>query len=182
MLYTCKPFSIEKELGKVYNAHCAMVPNEDDWILIMDTDTMLIEPSVTYPVIFKAIEAHPDTTIFGAMTNRVGIPSQRVFADQDPNPDIIDHYKMTLALAERYRNGECKQVRFVGGFFLLFRKRYWMRHKFQAEIRTDKKRLFDYAFCEPAMRSAAKIRVILGAYVFHYYRMHKDYRDKSHLL
>ncbi len=177
MIYKFKPFSTSKKLGQEYNAHCALVPNDDDWIAIMDYDCMMLTPS-TWAIIEKAVLKYPDTTIFGAVTNRVGLSYQRagLFTEQR----IIEHHTHAEKLAADYPNGECKDARFVAGFFLMFKKSYWAKHPFAETIMDHRGNLFDYTFCRPAMKTG-KIRVILGAYFLHYYRMHKDSTDQSHL-
>jgi GT2 family glycosyltransferase len=182
MIYKFKPFSSTKEIGKEYNAHCELVPNDDDWILIMDTDTMMLAPELIFPIIEKAIERYPDTTLFGAKTNRVGLSFLRHYSSRvDDDPNILNHYQHTIARAHTYMNGECEDIRYLAGFFMLFRKAYWKQNPFQETMFSPNGNLFDFNFCRPAMKAKQKIRVILGAYILHYYRMHKQYRDKSHL-
>jgi len=69
MIYRFQPFSTTKDLGIEYNAHCSLVPNPEDWIMITDYDAMILSP-LTYKVIDKAIENNPDALIFGAMPLR----------------------------------------------------------------------------------------------------------------
>src|SRR5687768_4197419 len=57
MLYKFQPFSTTKDLGKEYNSHCQLVPNSDDWILILDYDCMIL-CGETYQVIENAIHAY----------------------------------------------------------------------------------------------------------------------------
>lgn len=177
MIYKFKPFSTTKELGKEYNAHCALVPYDDDWIAIMDYDTMFLDP-LTWHVIERAIIKHPDTTIFGGVTNRVGYSFQRagLFTEER----MIPHYQKAHELAIKYLNGECKDVSSVAGFFLMFRKSYWNQNPFVERIMDNRGNLFDSLFCQKA-RKIGKIRIILGAYLLHFYRLNKDYRDNSHL-
>lgn len=180
MIYTFKPFSTTKDIGQAYNGHCELVPHDDDWILIMDTDTMMISPELAYPIIEKAIARYPDTWIFGAMTNRVSYSRQRVKVEIDTDPNTLNHYHRTKVLAETFSDGECRDAPTVAGFFLLFRKAYWKVNKFQDKIFDKDGKLFDYNFCRTA-QSARRVRIILGVYIFHFYRLHKSFMDKTHL-
>lgn len=177
MIYKFQPFSTTKDLGKEYNAHCSIVPNDDDWILILDYDTCIINP-VTYQVVENAIARYPDTQIFGAMTNRVGYDRQRLQLEMDDNFDMLYHYNKAAERAVRFPD-ECFNVRGLAGFFMLFRKRYWNRHPFQEDIVNHDGTTFDYHF----ERHADIKRVIKGAYVFHGYRIWRgnNYMGTNHL-
>lgn len=177
MIYKFQPFSVTKELGKEYNAHCAIVPKDDDWILILDYDCCIINP-VVYTVINTAIATYPDTEIFGAMTNRVNYARQRISPFMGDNFDMKYHFNKAAEVAAQYPK-ECDDTPTVAGFFLLFRKAYWNKCKFQDKIINSDLTLFDYHFCQ----KARKIRIIKGAYVFHGYRIwKKDWRGQDHLM
>lgn len=180
MLYKFQPFSTTKELGKEYNAHCALVPNADDWIMILDYDAMVLVPD-TYKVIEAAIARHPDTVIFGAMCNRISYPYQRISKEPSENDSVISHMSIARELAIKYADGECRDARTVAGFCMIFRKSYWEQSPFQSRIFDENGNIFDYNFCRLAMKSGWPIRVIKGAYLWHTYRLGKDYKDKSHL-
>lgn len=180
MIYKFQPFSTTKNLGEEYNQHCKLVPRDDDWILILDYDAMILTPK-TYQVIEKAIQNKPDTEIFGAMTNRVGYSFQRIHDKLDDDSDIRNHIKIAEQMAVRFPAGECKDVKSVAGFFMLFRKSYWKKHPFQEKIIDNLGHFFDYNFCRPAHKAGLPIRVIRGAYVWHSYRLMKDPRNKEHL-
>lgn len=175
MIWMFRPFSISKRLGDVYNAHCALVPNNNDWILIMDHDACTLVPE-TMKVVEAAIEKYPDTQIFGAMTNRVGYPHQCYNKKISENYDIKHHYQIAKDLAEQYKDGECFDTKTVAGFFLLFRKSFWVTYKFQSRI-FEQGICFDHAFC----RNARRVRVIKGAYILHGYRLNGNIHDLSHL-
>lgn len=160
-----------------------MVPNPKDWILIFDYDTMVLTPN-TYSVIENAIARYPDTAIFGARTNRIAYSHQRITPEMDADPNILNHIAVAKSLAESYKDGECidAQPRTIAGFFMLFRKSYWEYSRFQPFIRDERGALFDHNFCVYAKLEGLPIRIILGAYLWHTYRIDKpDYRDASHL-
>jgi GT2 family glycosyltransferase len=183
MIHYFSPFSTTKEIGRVYNAHCAMVPKAEDWICIMDYDAMILCPE-TFKVIEAAIARYPDTALFGAMCNRIAYMQQRIKDEMDPNPNINDHISQAKWRAARYADGECTDAnpRTLAGFFLLFRKSYWEYSRFQPFIQDERGVLFDHNFCLHAKREGLPMRIILGAYLFHAYRIDKpDHRDASHL-
>ena len=182
MIYKFQPFAIDKsKFGDEINAHCAIVPSDDDWILILDYDCQIASP-LAYQVIERAIERYPDTAVFGAMTNRVAHSFQMLQKDPDPNTCIKKHYEKANELAIKYFEGECKDVHTVAGFFLLFKKSYWKQVKFQGPIMDKTGNLFDFRFVQPAFDRRMKIRIIQGVYCMHGYRiLQDDWRRKDHL-
>lgn len=181
IIYRFQPFACDKELGREYNGHCSLVPNDDNWIMILDWDCYILDIS-SYHVIDKAIEKYPETEIFGAYTNRVGYnwqlgPDNNKIYEQSLNYDMAFHKKLAKAYASKRADGSCLPIPTVAGFFMLFRKKYWKQNPFQEKIMTDRGRTFDKQFC----KGATDMKVIQGLYVFHQYRMDKDILDRSHL-
>lgn len=180
MLYFFKPFSTKKEIGIAYNSHCHLVPFPEDWILIQDYDAMIL-CSETFKVIESAIARYPDTAIFGALCNRVGYSHQRINPGMDENFDIAHHTRIAIDLAEKHKDGEALTTNALAGFFMLFRKSYWLESPFQDEIYDDKGNLFDWAFTRHALKNKLPMRIIRGAYLFHSYRLLKNFKDTTHL-
>jgi GT2 family glycosyltransferase len=181
MIYKFQPFATDKLIGREYNGHCSLVPNDDDWILILDYDCQVLCPEA-YQVIENAIKRYPDTAIFGALCNRVAYSHQRITSLPDEDDRMRGHIETAIDFAERYRSGEAVPARTVAGFFMLFRKSYWKQTPFQERIYDDKGNLFDYNFCRHAMKNKLPIRVIRGVYCWHSYRLLKEsFKDTSHL-
>lgn len=181
MIYKFQPFATDKLIGREYNAHCSLVPNDDDFILILDYDCQILCHQ-TYQVIENAIKRYPDTAIFGALCNRVAYSHQRITASPDPNDRMKDHIRTAIEFAEQFPGGESVPARTVAGFFMLFRKSYWKESPFQEKIYDKTGNLFDYTFCRHAMKNKLPIRVIRGVYVWHSYRLLADsYKNTSHL-
>ena len=178
MIYHIRPFATDKtKFGEVYNAHVAMIPNEEDWVLLMDWDTMMLTAR-QFQVIENAIQRYPDTDIFGAMTNRVAYDHQRHTFNMDETDSIKHHIRIANALSAAHFDGECADAKTVAGFFMLFKKKYWTKTRFTDTIIDEHGNLFDYNFCKPAK----KVRVIMGVYVYHQYRIMQDnWKRKDHL-
>jgi len=179
-LFKFQPFATDKNISREYNGHCELVPAEADWILIMDFDAMILSHK-TYQVIENAIKNYPETLIFGAMTNRVGYSFQRLLPAQDENDSIKYHIQIAEQLADQYPNGEYEKANQCAGFFMLFRKSYWLKNKFQDRIMDTTGNLFDWKFARSAGKVDGGIKILKGVYVFHQYRITKDWKDKSHL-
>ncbi len=183
MIYIFQPFSLDKNThGDTLNAHCEIVPNDEDWILLLDYDAMILSTK-TYNVIHKAIENNPEAKIFGAMTNRIGLHSHLLGKNPDPNDEIKRHIAMAEKLADQFPNGECKLATQCPGFFMLFRKAYWKEvGGFQKPLINEHGLLFDLAFSRHA-KDGNSARIIKGAYIWHSYRIMKgqNWANKDHL-
>jgi GT2 family glycosyltransferase len=115
------------------------------------------------------------------MCNRIAYPYQRIQPAPDEHDGSRHHLSIARFLADKYHDGECADARTVAGFCLIFQKSYWEQSPFQAGIFDENGNLFDYNFCRLAMKSGWPIRIIKGVYMFHVYRIDKDFKDKSHL-
>ena len=142
MIWFIHPFATDKkEFGKYYNAHCRIIPGNDDWILCTDWDAMILHYSA-FHVIETAIKRYPDTAIFGARCNRIALNWQRTTFDMEQESDSHKyHEEKAIKLAETFKDGQCKDVPYVAGFFMLFRKSYWKLSPFQERIYNNKHEL-----------------------------------------
>lgn len=170
-----------RDYGKALNAHCNLVPYDEDWIIIRDQDTMYF-PTDYRKTIREATLRYPDTGIFGAYTNRIGLQWQLVNDEIDNNPDVTHHYKMATHLENKY-GSECKTIKEpVAGFFMMFRKSTWKSVTFNEGDMGNCDVLFDWSFsCMVKDELKLPIRLIQGLYLFHFYRFHKDTRDVTHI-
>lgn len=177
MIFRIQPYVTNKaDFGAVLNAHCAAAP-ADSWIQLMDWDAHILCRE-SYDIIDKAIARYPDTDIFGAVTNRVGVSYQRVFKEQCEEWNYKAHVKTANHYATLFKEGECANVALVAGFFMLFKKSYWQANPFPPTIMDARGKSFDKIFCA----GAKTIRIIEGLYVFHQYRMlQEDWRNNKHL-
>lgn len=179
MIHKFQPFSTKKELGDEYNKHCELVPNPEDWILLLDYDAMILD-SRAYELMEKAIAANPGIEIFSAYASRIGYKFQRIREQLNANDSFMDHYETSQILADSYPNGEIETIPTAAGFFLLFQKKYWLENKFQKYI--IRPQFFDHKFCEAAAERKT-VALIKGIYVWHTYRLiyERGHRTTKHL-
>jgi len=179
-IFRIQPFCTDpNQFGRVLNDHCAASPYE--WIQLMDQDAMLLDHIEANKVMEQAIIKYPDTDIFGAYTNRCGYLWQMTDDWEESNHEMLDtdriEFLNVLAARTRIMNGpSCKHIPSVAGFFMLFKKSYWEKNRFQDKV-IEGKKTFDKMFCS----NANIMRLIKGVYVYHRYRQGKDISDDSHL-
>jgi hypothetical protein len=174
------PADPNKKIGKVYNAHCESVPNNEDWICIRDGDTMFLTSNWS-EIITEAVKRYPDTSLFGCYTNRIGLDYQLTEHGFSENPDIKHHAKIARERWEKY-GSECVEInKPVAGMFMLFKRSVWTRVPFKDELVINNK-FFDWDFGERVIKLGGTVRLIKGLYLMHYYRFDKGRQDKSHLI
>jgi len=175
MISKFQPFSLTKDIGEEYNAHCE---GAKDWILILDYDVLILDYRA-YFLMEKAIYNEPDC-IFSCYASRIGYQWQRIWETWSENDSFLHHQKIAKEQADKYPNGETRPIQTAAGFFLLFHKSYWERNRFQPKMIDSSGRMFDRVFCDEAMKKN-KVRLIQGIYVWHTYRLGRKPNDTSHL-
>lgn len=188
-IYSFTPFDSDKNFGKACNDHCALVPNDEDWILIRDSDTTFLTPD--YPQQIRAIiDKNKDKfDLIGCYTNRIGLNYQLHKGIFSEDADIRNHIKIAKELYENKYDQVAPLHRNIAGFFLLFSKKAWKEHPFEEGLLVKKRDYdgvtrygyIDYWFSNYFARKK-KVGIALGLYVFHVYRMFgKNKLDQAHL-
>jgi hypothetical protein len=171
-------------LGRAYNDHCSIVPNEDDWICITDTDVMFFSSQKLGEQIADAIERNPEYQVFTCPTNRIcnGCEQQlRV-------PGIRDARDLVALKREADRQmslhrGVVTPVRgFFAGYFLLFRKSVWKQIPFP-DVGSQGGSILgiDSTWAKRIHTEGIQVGLIRGLVATHFYRLDKGEGDLSHL-
>lgn len=170
----------DKNLGRAYNEHCALVPNDDDWICMTDGDVMQINEF--WPAqIEDIIRRNQGYALISCMTNRLGLKHQLPNGLSN-DPDVLNHYKISKEHFDKYYDQVVPSIRPTAGLLMLFPKRTWNRVKFEEGLTKAKGMFVDARFAMDVLQKKGKIGIAKGLYVFHYYRFHHEsIRDFSHL-
>lgn len=177
MIYYLTPFCPNKRLGYIHNQYCALVPNNDDWVCLMDPDTMFLHPH-QQKWIEDIIIAHGDQwDLLGCMTNRIGNNAQLYPSEIDSDTNIKSHIGLASILHDEMLSS-IEEIDIVAGFLMLFKKSLWNKIKFQEGID------FDIKFSNAVRAVGGKIGIMEGIYVWHTYRLgHENPKSyKKHLL
>ena len=175
-IYYGIPYSLEKNLGAEYNRYMELLPNDDDWMVFRDGDTMFLTFDWGH-AIAETIEKLPDAGIITCRTNRIRQKLQRFKED---SPDIIVHRLIAKEMDEKFRGQYRKIDNLISGFFMAIKKRTWLEvGKFSEK---DGKLLaVDSHFSKKILRAKKSICVMQGLYVFHYYRFAEGWNYIEHL-
>lgn len=163
-------------------------------------------------IIERAIIRYPDTGLFGCITNRVGKPWQTdlgrfyrekdpekfnkltqllledEFGEYDPPPphifineetDLLRLAKLMRGFADIYGD-ECEHADHISGHFMCFRKGIWQQMGGFDETKggaldVDNTFSFQVSVQHP-------VRVMLGLYLIHWYRLATGRQDTKHLM
>lgn len=179
-IYYSNPYSVQKNIGKAINDFCAIVPNEDDWIVIQDGDILYLTPDWGKRI-QDAIKKDGDKFgLVSCYTNRLSSGHQLYGGKRSDNHDIRYHYK----IANTY-NAEgiepLKRHQNIAGFFMAFKKSTWRKVGGFRENDIA----FDTSFCMAVKSKGYKIGLIRSLYVYHAYRIWnedgKPQADRAHL-
>jgi len=169
------PYSTEKNLGKAYNEAVSLIP-DGDWICVIDYDVMFLSPDCG-TILREYVNKYNDTGIFTCLTNRIHpLAPNQLLNTVSENTDIKHH--IILANEQKKLLYNVKDVNHpISGFLMMFSKETWKKHQFTE----DKKCLGVDNFFSQSVLKFKPIRVMLGLYVWHTYRIN-NITDKSHLL
>lgn len=175
------PYSVNKELGVAYNESCAIVPNDNDWICLMDGDTIFLSP--TYGKhIADVIETHQDYDFFTCLTNRTGNKRQRLNGIIDEDSDLISLKRKVLERERDHYNQVVQLHQHISGHFMLFRKKLWNEFKFPTITKKGTILGIDNDWTQSLLDNGKKLGIIEGLVLIHYYRLTNGRSDKRHLL
>ena len=172
-IYEFVPFDLDKNIARGINRHCALVPNDNDWIIIRDGDTMYTR-SDWQKIVHEVIKRHGGKyKLFGAKTNRVNRPHQRI-KGMEHNFDLRQHYKKGQDLFDKHQYDVEVNNLSVSGFFMCFPKYVWNEFKFNEKKPTS----FDTLFFQDVKRRYA-CADIKGLYIIHLFRLWEEDINKA---
>lgn len=182
-----QPWGFNGLIGDRINKEIARVDNPDEWFVLMDQDTCVLIDGFG-GLLNDTINRYPDTSIFGAYTNRIGLSWQKLDNVDPDNFDMMYHHGIANDRVKRYYSICTKINHPVAGFFMMFPKRVWEQTKFQSLIIDKDKKVgehkgvyFDWCFGQEILDKGGIIRLMEGNYLYHHYRVGKDLRDTTHL-
>lgn len=179
MIHYITPYSTENNIGKAYNEAINCVPNDEDWIVLRDGDTMFLTPNWGR-IIEENLKLHEgEYALLGAKTNRIGVyhhKEQGMFNEFD----VRKHYDKALELEQAKRNNVQKVGFDIAGFFMAFQKKTWIAVGGFPENTP----VFDRIFTRKVRQIEGKVGVMEGLYLFHCYRIWSDNpeNDVTHLM
>lgn len=171
-------------LGKAYNEHCAIVPEDDDWIVLQDMDIMLFGSQKVGEQLELAIASFPQYQVLTCWTTRLCARCQQ----QIRSPGIReerDMVKLKQAVdfcAKTYVNKIVPINGFFAGYFVAFPKKLWKRFPFP-EVGSQGGKILgiDSAWSRTLRQHGIRVGMMQGLLAVHFYRLDTGEANVSHL-
>jgi GT2 family glycosyltransferase len=179
MIHFLSPYSQEKNLGRAYNESVSLITNSEDWICLIDLDVMVLSHGIGHHL-QEIINLHPNTGLFSCRTNRVGQKRQCLNGVISDDPNLLNHRKIALQLAQEKRLIVSPLENPISGHLMLFKKSTWESVGGFPENRGILS--VDNTFSNRIVRKGYNILMMEGVYVCHFYRLDTGILNKDHLL
>lgn len=178
MIYHFNTLFSGKNIGTYYNQCCRIVPWDDDWICLWDSDILVFNTVTDWnPFMEEQIKKNPDVALFTCMANRIGTHKQRLLPKQDENASMYFHCIKSKHILKTMGMTVRKDAKSISGMMMLFRKKTWLLvGGFYERGILDVDKIFSREITSRGM----KIGIMQGMYVMHYYRLVEG--NKDHLL
>ncbi len=170
------PFAVDRNIGREYNRMIRNLP-DGEWVCILDADVLFLTPD-TGNILHGYAELNPGC-VLTALTNRIHPNSPQLFGGKvSSNTQINQH----IEVAEQVQLN-CYQTEniltTISGFLMLFEKSMWEKFPFSEG---DRILGVDSDWSQKLQEAGVPVKLMLGCYVFHSYRLKKGIHNKSHLL
>jgi len=177
MIYYFVPYSLSKNIGQAYNQYMSLLPNDNDWGILMDGDTMFLTFDWGH-AIAEVIKKLPDAGIITCYTNRVAKNKAQLYGVD--STDILVHRVIAKKVNKESRGQYRKINQRVSGFLMAIKKKTW-REVGKFPERANQILDVDGLFSTKILRANKGIYLMRGVYVLHYYRMYEGAKYKDHL-
>lgn len=166
-LYTFMPYAGDMNLGRAYNEHMELLP-DDAWAVMLDHDMMLTTRE-WWKQIAEAIAFKPEAGAFVAVTNRIAAPWQRV-GDRDSH-DIKGHREFgQRRLRENRTLLDITDTKGWGGVLFALSKATWR----QVGGFVDGMQCVDHMMHFAIQKTGKRIYLMENVYVYHWRRAFGD--------
>lgn len=167
-------------LGRAYNQNCAIVPNDDDWICLMDGDTAFL--NVTWgKQIAKTIEDNPQVDVFTCWATRIGSKVQRFAGQISEERDVVKLKEMVVQCEQQHYGKVSIINREISGLLMVFKKSLWKEFPFPEYTASGTILGIDTEWSNRLLAAGKTIARIDGLLLFHYYRLAEGRKYKEHL-
>lgn len=178
MIYYHTPYSLKKDISEYYNNAMSLLENDNDWCCFVDGDAMFLQPNFGH--IIDQYTQQNDFGLLTCYTNRVGTGYMLEYGMWDID-DIKEHRKKAVEVFERnqYNIMDITNLSPLSGVLMLLKKETWLKaggftHKGMLGV--------DNSIHYNVRNNGMKVGLMMGLYIFHWYRSGKNIHDKSHLM
>lgn len=169
-------YSFDGDLGKAYNDHMKLLPDGTDWAIFTDSDVLLWGDFGHQ--FQEIIKKNSGVGILTCVCNRIGnMHGYQILDKISEEPNIVTHFKISENIEQTKRGKVTEVNNFISGMVMVINKQAWE----DVGGFPEKTNKVDNRFSSKILRAGYRILQLDGLYVFHYYRLHKNAKDTSHL-
>ena len=181
MIWFFTPYSFQKKLFEAYDNYMRLIPNEKDWICLMDGDAAFLLSDFGHQI-QEYIDQFPDTGLFTCYGSRCPYGHQVKSGINQASDSIRYIFENTTKMR---RDDHLKVIEInkrIAGHLMVIQKKTWTRYR--EEISQHAANAYiqavDTAISDILNQHHEKILLMEGLQVFHYYRQYS--MSEKHIL
>jgi hypothetical protein len=182
MLFFFTPYSFEKNLFEAIDTYMQLLPDDQDWAVLMDGDTAFLRSDFGHQI-QRYIDKYPDTGLFTCYASRCHYQIQ-TRRGTDMNSDSILYHRQQAESIFRSLDGHVKEIdRRIAGHLMVIKKETWLLIRDEVKRTTMDKNILgvDTKISYAILNHHLKIRLMRGLYIFHYLRLMEGFNATKHL-
>jgi len=182
-IQTCIPY--ERGDNLCYACNRVMETSSAPWVLILDHDVYLDCNPLWYEICLEAIKRVGDNAGWiTCLTNRISNTWQHLYGTDEESEDMSYHIHIAQQCWKRYGMTMLEIKHKLSGFFILTNKKAWeasggFKPMWAKGAGVISGMSADTSFSNGLDRTDYKKYVLLGLYVFHFYKVKNKYQRKA---
>lgn len=177
MIYYHTPYDLNGNLGEYYNKVMSELPSPQDWVVFTDRDTWFPHPH--YGKIIELYSKQNEYGLLTCQTNRVGTPYQCFNGKYWNLESNLEHTKLAEGLYLKHNTeiADITNLSPLSGMLIMLKKSTWIS---SGGFKNNGLLGVDNSIHQNVVKRGGKVGMMLGMYVWHYYR-NGNKKDKKHL-
>lgn len=185
MIHITIPYSKEQDFFQAICNEFEKVSNQDDWVVIMDGDTMFLQPDFGAQL-QEYIDLYPSTGMFTCYASRCSYSYQVPGGVDQENPNILYHKMISDQMRQLYQ-GDVRSINTrIAGHLMMIKKSTWVKilPGLSARIQAKEKKVLgvDTQITWSILKSGLLVHLMCGVYILHYFRLLDGRKSNSHVV
>jgi GT2 family glycosyltransferase len=181
MIYFFTPYSFDFKLLDAITG-CMEMLNPDDWAVIMDGDTLFLQPDFGHQI-QRHIENYPEAGLFTCLASRCHYKIQQVPGADMVNDSILYHKRIADKLKQGSPGVSSTITRRIAGHLMVIRKSTWDKILPVVRVTAADKQILgvDTKISNAILKSGLEIRLMSDIYLLHYCRLAEGFDYIKHI-
>jgi len=181
MIYFFTPYSFDFKLLDAIAGWMYLL-NPEDWAVIMDGDTMFLQPDFGHQI-QRHIQLHPEAGLFTCRASRCHYKIQQVPGADMLNDSILYHKEIADEVKQGSPGVSSTISRRIAGHLMVIRKSTWDKILPVVRITASEKRILgvDTKISKAILKTGLEIRLMRDIYLLHYCRLAEGFDYTKHI-